>query len=372
VFNQSLLRAAFTGAATLAAGYAVSDVYVAAITADAATRAAGTTYLHWFLPGLSLQFALMTIGSALRGIGVVKPTMVTQSFTVLLNTVLAPVLIIGWGTGRPLGVAGAGLASTIAVAAGVVVLTAYFAKREKYVEFRRALWWPQFATWKRLLAIGLPASAESTLMFAYFAVIYLAINDFGAAAQAGFGIGSRIVQSIYLPAIAIALAAGTIAGQNFGAGQAARVRQTFAKAMLLNSAVMLLVTLLLQWRPDVLVAFFTAETEVQAVGTGFLHVMSFMFLAQGVVYTCFGLFQGLGNMRPPLASFAIRLAVFVPAAFWLAARSDFRVEHVWYLSVATSWFQAAMSYSLLRAQFRRRLAVQPVLSYARVAVGGQG
>ena len=53
-----------------------------ALGADAATIAAGTAYLHWFLPGLALQFALIAMGSALRGTGIVKPTMLVQVLTV--------------------------------------------------------------------------------------------------------------------------------------------------------------------------------------------------------------------------------------------------------------------------------------------------
>lgn len=59
-----------------------------------------------------LHFALIAMGSALRGTGIVQPTMIVQAVTVLLNILLAPVLIAGWGTGYPMGVAGAGLAST--------------------------------------------------------------------------------------------------------------------------------------------------------------------------------------------------------------------------------------------------------------------
>ena len=71
------------------------------IGADAATIAAGIAYLRWFMPGLALQFALVAMGSALRGTGIVKPTMIVQVLALLLNIVLAPVLIAGWGTGRP-------------------------------------------------------------------------------------------------------------------------------------------------------------------------------------------------------------------------------------------------------------------------------
>ncbi len=77
------------------------------------------------------------MSSALRGTGLVKPTMTVQLLAILVNVALAPVLIAGWGTGKPMGVAGAGLASTIAGIFGVTMLTFYFLKLEKYVAFHR-------------------------------------------------------------------------------------------------------------------------------------------------------------------------------------------------------------------------------------------
>ena len=373
VFNQSVLLAFVCAAATLLGGYLLTGSYVASIAADAATQKAGTTYLYWFLPGLALGFAQVTMGSALRGTGIVKPTMAIQAFTVLLNAMLAPVLIAGWGTGRPLGVAGAGLASTLAIAVGVGLLMLYFLKLEKYVSFRRELWRPQLAVWRRMLDVGLPAGGEFALMFIYMGVIYWVIRDFGSAAQAGFGIGSRIMQSIFMPAMAIAFAAGPIAGQNFGAGHGARVRETFLKAVLLNTVVMVLVTVLLQWKPEALVGFFTAETNAQAVGATFLRIISWTFIAQGVVFTCSGVFQGLGNTRPAMLSSAVRLAAFVPLAVWLSGRAGFALERVWYLSVATVWLQGCVSYLLMHGQFKRRLtalAAAPAPVVVAVTDGG--
>jgi putative MATE family efflux protein len=295
------------------------------------------------------------MGSALRGTGIVKPTMVVQVLTVLLNTALAPVLIAGWGTGWALGVAGAGLASSLSVAVGVVMLTVYFVKLEKYVAFHPDLWRPRLTEWRRMLAVGLPAGGEFALIFLSMAIMYWAIAGFGAAAQAGFAIGGRIMQSIFLPAMAIAFAAGPIAGQNYGAGQAQRVRDTFYKAVVLNSIVMLLVTLFLQWRPDILVAFFTRESDVIDVGATFLRIVSLNFVAQGVVFTCSGMFQGLGDTRPALLSSAARLAVFAPLVILLAGQPGFMLLHVWEISVVTVVVQAVLSVVLLRAQFRRRL-----------------
>ncbi|HUQ52045.1 MAG TPA: MATE family efflux transporter [Gammaproteobacteria bacterium] len=367
VFNQSVLFAVACAVATLIGGYAFAGAYVATIAADVTTQAEGVTYLYWFLPGLALGFAQVVMGSALRGTGIVKPTMAIQALTVLLNTLLAPVLIAGWGTGYAMGVAGAGLASSVSIVIGIVLLGAYFLKLEKYVSFDPHLWRPQLRVWKRMLDIGLPAGGEFALMFIYMGVIYWVISDFGAAAQAGFGIGSRIMQSIFMPAMAIAFAAGPIAGQNFGAKQGARVRETFVKALLLNTIVMVLVTAFLQWRPEVLVAFFTPEAEAQAVGATFLRIISWTFIAQGVVFTCSGVFQGLGNTIPAMLSSATRLAVFVPGAVWLSAQPAFHLDEVWYLSVSTVWLQGIVSYLLMRHQFKRRLAEAPPPPAAVVA-----
>ena len=356
IFNQSLGLSAVCTAVTVVGGYAVTQVYVASITADAAARDAGVSFLYWFLPGMALQFALVTMGSALRGTGIVKPTMVVQVLTVLINTALAPILIAGWGTGWALGVAGAGLASSVSVAIGVVMLTTYFVKLEKYVAFHPELWRPRLGEWRRMLDVGLPAGGEFALIFLSMAVMYWAISGFGAAAQAGFAIGGRIMQSIFLPAMAIAFAAGPIAGQNYGAGQAQRVRDTFKKAVVLNSVVMLVVTLFLQWRPDVLVAFFTRESDVIDVGATFLRIVSLNFVAQGIVFTCSGMFQGLGDTRPALLSSATRLALFAPLVIVLAGQPGFMLQHVWEISVVTVVLQAVLSVVLLRAQFRRRLA----------------
>ncbi|MEX2149602.1 MAG: MATE family efflux transporter [Steroidobacteraceae bacterium] len=355
VFNQSLALAAACTVATLIGGYALTGGYMRSLGADAATAAAGSTFLHWFLPGLALQFVWIAMTSALRATGVVKPTMIVQMVTVMLNIVLAPVLIAGIGTGHPLGVAGAGLASTVSNAAGLLLLMWYFRSLEKYVRLDTRLWWPRFPVWARMINIGLPAGGEFALMFLYMAVIYWVIRDFGAAAQAGFGIGSRLMQAIFLPAMAIAFATGPVAGQNYGARQFARVRETFRFSASMSVGLMLMLTLLCQWRPEWLVRGFTDESEVIAVASQFLQLISWNFAASALIFTCSGVFQGLGHTGPALVSGASRLVTFMLPAIWLSTQPWLTLDHVWYLSVASVWLQAAISVVLLNYTMRSRL-----------------
>jgi putative MATE family efflux protein len=295
------------------------------------------------------------MGSALRGTGIVKPTMVVQGLTVILNILLAPVLIAGWGSGHPLGVAGAGLASTIAIAFGVALLTMYFFKLEKYVQLHPSMWAPRLRIWLRVFNIGLPAGGEFALMFGYMAIIFWIIRSFGAAAQAGFGVGSRVMQAIFLPAMAVAFATAPIVGQNFGAQKPDRVRATFRSAAVMTCSVMLLLTLICQLQSASLIYPFSTEPDVVAVGAQFLTIISWNFIATGIIFTCSSTFQGLGNTWPSLASSASRLVTFVGPAIWLSAQPWFQIRHMWYLSVATVTLQAITSLLLVRREFRRRL-----------------
>ena len=161
VFNQALGLSVVCGLLTLIAGAALARGYMRMVAADEATVEAGTTYLLWFMPALALQFTTQVMGAALRGTGIVRPTMMVQALAVILNIALAPVLIAGWGTGRALGVAGAGLASSVAVGIAVLMLWMYFRRLERYVGVDPAQLRPRVRQWKRILNIGLPAGAAA-------------------------------------------------------------------------------------------------------------------------------------------------------------------------------------------------------------------
>jgi putative MATE family efflux protein len=365
IFNQSLILAAGCALVTLLLGYSLAPYYMRAMGAGADTVSAGMRYLYWFLPSLALQFAAVSMGSALRGTGIVQPTIIVQMITVALNALLAPILIVGWLTGIKLGVAGAGLASSLAVAAGVIMLGLYFHRLEKYVGFDASLWRPRFEVWWRLLRVGLPAGGEFALMFLFMAVMYWIIRRFGPDAQAGFGIGMRIMQSMFLPAMAVAFAAAPIVGQNYAAGKFNRVRETFGLAVLIGSCIMVCLTLYCQWGSAAAIRAFTHDATAQAVGSQFLQVISWNFLASGVVFTSSAVFQGLGNTMPAVWSSASRIVTFVLPALMLSAQPHFQLIQLWYASVASVGLQAMFSLWLVRNEFRQRVPAVPQPADAR-------
>jgi putative MATE family efflux protein len=361
VYNQAMAFAVAAAVAALVLGYVYGERVLVALAADAPTARQGWLYLMGFLPSLALMFPATAMGSALRATGVVKPTMILQSVQVILNVILAPVLIAGLGTGVPLGAFGAGLASSIAVTIGFIGLLVVFPRVQKFIATDVGQWRPRLSVWGRIVAIGAPAAGEFALMFVVFGVVYYTISSFGATAQAGFGIGMRIMQSVFLPAMAVAFAAAPIAGQNFGAGKMDRVRETFRQSALIGSGIMAALTVLCLIRPDLLIAPFTQDPAVAEVGNGYLRVAALNFVAIGIVFACSGMFQALGDTKPALLSSFVRVAVFTGGALWLSTqpRPVLSLQHVWYLSAATITLQAVLSFGLLQLVFRKKLRGAP-------------
>jgi putative MATE family efflux protein len=354
-FNQSMMLSAALGLIVCVIGYIGAEFYLKLISQDPDTVAMGLAYLHWFIPCMALQFIMVSISSALRGTGIVKPTMIIQTLSIVLNIILSPILINGWGLGYAMGIAGAGLASSISVIFAVMLLCYYFIKTERYVSINFSLWQIDFPRIKKLLAIGLPAGGEFFLMFVYMGAIYWLIQPFGADAQAAFGLGSRVMQALFLPAMAIAFAAPAIAGQNFGAQNYHRVRETFTWTAIMTCSLMAVITLICLTNAELMLAEFSDDQEVILISAVFLQLICWNFIPSGIVFTCSGMFQSLGNTMPALFSTATRLVTFIIPAFWLSKQSDFQIEQLWYVSVTTVCIQCLASFFFLRREFTKRL-----------------
>jgi putative MATE family efflux protein len=354
-FNQSVVVSLVVALAFGLLAFPLRNFYSGWLSADAATATLASSYLLWFIPALMLQFPLVALGSALRATGIIKPAVGLQVISVILNIILAPLFIFGPGPFPEMGVAGAAFATFLSIMIADVLTIAYFERSYRYLRFRVGLWRPQLKIWWSMLRIGIPAGAEFALMALYLAIVYVIIRNFGAAAQAGFGVGMRVMQAIFLPVIAVAFAVAPVVGQNFGGRQAARVRQSFWSAIAISSGIMIVLTLLCQIAPGTLIRFFSDDASVINFGADYLRIVSFNFLAVGIVFTSSSVFQGIGNTWPPLISSAIRLLIFVLPAVIISGMAGFDIKHVWYLSVATILFQAVVNVLLLQREFKKKL-----------------
>ena len=207
-----------------------------------------------------------------------------------------------------------------------------------------------------MVNIGLPAGGEFGFMFLYMAVIYWVIRDFGAAAQGGLR-PRHAAHAGDLPAgdgdrLRDGPDCGTELRREAVRPRARDLRQRGDD----------------QHRPHARrdaadpVAPGVAGAEdsrtdpaVIEVASHFLRIVSFNFVASGLIFTCSGIFQGLGHTWPALAATASRVVTFMVPAIWLSTLPGYRIDQVWYVSVASVWVQIAISVVLLRRTMKARL-----------------
>jgi Na+-driven multidrug efflux pump len=181
------------------------------------------------------------------------------------------------------------------------------------------------------------------------------IRQFGAAAQAGFGVGARVMQAMFLPVVALSFAVSPVVGQNFGGRKAERVRHSVMAALGLAAGMMLLLAMITWLTAPLLIRVFSKDPKVIAFGSEYLTIVAFNFIAAGIVFSSSSVFQGIGNTMPPLISSGTRLLLFALPAWLISRHPDFNIRHVWYLSVASQVVQALLILLLLKRELRHKL-----------------
>lgn len=193
------------------------------------------------------------------------------------------------------------------------------------------------------------------MMALYSFLVYTLARPFGAAAQAGFGIGGRVIQAGFMPVVALGFAVAPVAGQNFGARHADRVRATFKDAALLAIAVMIVFGIICGFFARQMVGTFSNDPSAIAVGAEYLRILAWNFVASGIIFVASSMFQAMGNTVPTLAASVTRIMLVAVPAIMLSRLPNFQLAWVWQISVAAVYVQLAICLFMLRREFRRRL-----------------
>jgi putative MATE family efflux protein len=312
---------------------------------------------------------MVAMGAALRGTGNFKPGMLVQAGTVVINMIVAPLLIFGWGPFPEMGVSGAAVATFIAVVVGVAWISIYFIDAKAYLRFHFGHWKPDLRVWWEMLKIGLPAGAEFALMGLYMAVVYAITKPFGAAAQGGFTIGLRVVQSAFLPVVALGFSVAPVAGQNFAARKGDRVRAAFKTAAGIAAVFMLVIGIAMYLGAAAIMRLFTTDAEAIAVGVEYLRIVVVTFVPSGITFVSSSMFQALGNTIPPLATSTLRIVIAAIPAIFLARAAGFHLTWIWYLGAVATLLQMTLNLILLQREFRLKLAGDQTPMVQTAAVG---
>src|SRR2546422_7863716 len=108
--------------------------------------------------------------------------------------------------------------------------------------------------------------------------------------------------------------------------------------------------------PGPLVSVFSKDEGVIAVGTEYLRIISFNYVASGLVFVASSTFQAMGNTIPSLIASVVRIALVAIPGVIISRLPGFELRWLWWLSVASVFVQLVLAILLLRREFGLRLA----------------
>ena len=353
--SMSTLLLVALGLGLLGAGgaYLSVDTYVELFSDDAAVQDQGAIYLRITSLSFFTQVVAIVFGDGFRASGDFRTPMVVLAGSILLNILLDAVLIFGLGPIPALGIAGAAWATVISQLLAASIYALAMARPRG----PRALRW-RAPVWERGLVIevvtrGLPAGLQFLSLSILMGLVLAAMKAHGPHWTAAAGAGFRVFQQMVLPIVAVAVAASAVAGQNYGAGEHARVRRATwtATAWAAAYGAFACAFLFLAARPLGHI-FAESDAGLDAAEAYFHWTAPTLIAAISIVPTF--VLQALGHAVLPLSAVLMRIGVLMALLFIAIPRLALGPAHVFGASSLSAVIECAMSFALLYILLHRR------------------
>lgn len=264
---------------------------VALVGASGHTAELAASYLYILVPSLPFICLAMALGGALRAVGDAKLSMMSTLAGGGVNAVLDPIFIFMFA----MGIEGAALASVLArVAVFVIAARGVVVKHKLLGYFDKAHF---VADLKPIFAIAGPAMLTNVATPIGNAFVTRAIADFGDAYVAGWAVLGRLIPVAFGMIFALSGAIGPIVGQNFGAGQFDRVRESLTRAIQFCTVYVLVMSLLLFMLKSHLVSVFDMKGDSADLIHFFCSYIAVFFIFSGILFVANASFNNLGKAK---------------------------------------------------------------------------
>ena len=331
-------------------GVVLTELLLRTIGISEEVRAQAMVYMQVQFIARAVMGLRTTGGAMLQSAGDAVTPMRATMVMRPIHLVLSPFLVFGWWWFPTVGLPGAALADLLAQLVGSALVYGPLLKGSSRLHLTFRGYKPDFPLMRRLVRIGIPGSvAAAERGFAHLVLLGF-VAPFGDLSVAAFSITRRMETMAHGTTVGFGRASGTLIGQNLGAGQPERAKQTLAWALALGTAVNLAVGLVVILFPTPIVAVFNREPEFLEVGSAWLQIrgLAFMLMAPAFIFQqsfniagdTLGVLVvtliGFWGFQIPLAwglsrytgleeygiawaiviAMAVRIALFVPYAFW--------------------------------------------------------
>ena len=252
---------------------------------------------------------LFIINAVLRSSGDAAMSLRVLLIANVINMILDPLLIFGWGPFPEMGIKGAAVATVTGRGIGILfqVFLLFRGKRRIRLTLNDIRFEPH--TIIQIIKLSAGGVGQSLIATTSWVGLVRIIATFGSNVVAGYTIALRIIVFGLLPSWGISNAASTLVGQNLGANQPRRAEQSVWITAKMNMVILSVIGLILVIFPEVFIRLFISDPLVVAPGVEALRIISVGFLFYGLGMVMIQAFNGAGDTVTPTKAFFI--------CFWL-------------------------------------------------------
>lgn len=328
---QTFLMVVTTACILALFGYYITPLLMRLMGAETNVYIDAVRYMKISFIGMIFIFVYMVFQSLMRGVGDVKTPVYIVIGTVLLNLILDPLFIFGYGFIPAFGVAGAAVATIgtqgIAAIIGIFILL----KGSYHIQLHLHDLKPDINIMKKMFILGFPASIEQSTRALGMTIMTFLVASFGTLTIAAYGVGSRILSFVIIPAMGLSMSTSTLVGQNIGAGKIYRAEKVGKLSCWLGFITLSLVGIIVFIFAQPIAAFFIpGEINTIQASALFVKIMSLTFGFIGIQMALNGVFRGSGNTTISMILSIISLWVLrFPLAYILSIHAKLGELGLW-------------------------------------------
>lgn len=342
-------------------GYIFTDEIFTLLGASEALLPEIRNYMdYWFLGSVFLIGPM--IGNAiLRASGDTKTPSIIMGVGGVINAILDPLFIFGWGPVPAMGIKGAAIATLISWLVGLIYVLYVVGYQRHLIHVSRAFLTNFFKSAKSILHIGLPAAGANMLTPIASAILTAIAATYGEPAVAAFGVGTRIESIACLVILALSMTLPPFISQNFGAGNMARVQEGYKASIRFVMIWQVAIYLLLVIAAPLIANVFTDEEAVADIIKLFIWVLPLGYGLQGIIILTNSSFNALHKPMVALVLSILRLFVcYVPLSY--AGSLLYGIEGFFIGGLLGNLVMSAISYRSFSKQFEQNQMEAKVLS----------
>ncbi len=308
------------------------------------------TFIVIIFSGLIFMFSFNWFSGVLRGLGDSKTPFILQIIAIILNVILAPILIVG-AFGLPkLGIAGSALATVISQFIAALFAFVYLAKKNVMLNVLRWKYKLDFSIIKKMFIIGVPVSVQMVINAVSAVIIITFVNKFGADVIAGYGIGMRIDQFSFLPAMSLGSAVSAMAAQAIGSGKDDKIPEIMRNAMFISLGFALFFYIPVNVFPNQIAGLFSNHEHVWEAAKMYWRIDSLTYFAFAMMFAFQGVIRGAGDTIPLTVFAFISLIIFRAGISWLLIeKTQLKELSIWIGMTVSVYIGMIISYWYYKA-----------------------